>query len=700
MQPHTKVLMSLFPLALAACHPDAPDKPAAPPVANNGNAAEAPKPTAKLSAKFDISDLNQNVSACEDLFEHVNRKWFDANPMPQDVGRWGMSTVHANFTSKVLLDILKNAASNPQSSPIKKMLGTLYASGMDEQAIEKAGLDPISTQLALIDGIENRDGVVDYLIQQSSKGDSQVFTFGPTTDDRDSTKVIASATEDVVSLPSKEYYFDKQHQPIRDAYLGYIKNVFALSGANAGDATDLAQKALDLETKLAASSMSPLESRKVEIYYNPVNLQQAQQITPHFPWKTFIAAQGLQAAPTLSLTNERFFRSFDALLVDASVDQWKAYLKFRLIDKASPWLSRNFADNHFAFYKKTLGGQPSQEPRERRVLKDVETAMGEGLGQIYVQENFSPADKAKSIELIDKLKAAMKDRIQQSSWMSPQTQQRALVKLQSILVRAGYPDHWRDWSGLQLSQDGYYHNLAAARAFNYRHALSKIGQPKDLSQWFVTPQTLDAFYNPNDNSINIPAAMLQPPLFDSGNDLAINLGGIGAFIGHEITHAFDDQGSKFDGKGNRVDWWTPGDRKKFDALAQRLVTQFDTYKPIKSRPDIHVNGRFTLGENIADFGGIHLAYTALQTSIRQDPSLSAPIDGYTPNQRLFFAWARLWRSEMREPQQIMSLSSNPHSPTSVRTNAAPSNMPAFAEAFACKPTDPMTRAKDAQTMIW
>lgn len=580
------------------------------------------------------------------------------------------------------------------------MLGMLYASGMDEQAIEKAGLHPIADELAMIDGIEDSDGVVRYVIHRSSTGDNPLFTFGPTTDDRDSTKVIASATEDVAGLPSKEYYSGKQHQQTRDAYLGYIQNVFAMSGADAGDARDLARKAMDLETKLVAATMSPLESREVEVYYNPVSLQRAQQITPHFPWKTFIAAQGMQAVPTLTLTNERFFRSLDVLLADAPVDEWKAYLKLRLIDKASPWLSRGFSENHFAFYKRTLGGQPSQEPRERQVLKEVEAAMGEGLGQIYVQEHFSAEDKAKSIELIEKLRAAMRDRIQRSTWMSPQTQQRALTKLQAILVRAGYPDHWRDWSGLRLDHEGYYHNLALAREFNYKHALSKIGQPKDLSQWFVTPQTLDAFYNPNDNSINIPAAMLQPPLFDSSNDLAINLGGIGAFIGHEITHAFDDQGSKFDGKGNRVDWWTPSDRKKFDALAQQMVTQFDAYRPIKSKPEIHVNGRFTLGENIADFGGLNLAYTALQTSVRQDPSLSVPIDGYTPDQRLFFAWARLWRSEMREVQQIMSLSSNPHSPSRIRTNAAPSNMPAFAEAFACKPTDAMTRARDLQTMIW
>lgn len=362
-----------------------------------------------------------------------------------------------------------------------------------------------------------------------------------------------------------------------------------------------------------------------------------QTRSPHFSWKDFFAAQGVDVGAGFSLSQPRFFAAFDHQLASAPIAQWQAYLRFHTIDDASKHLSKAFVDNNFAFYGKALSGQPEQRPRWKRVLRALDSAMGEGLGQLYVAKVFTPEAKQRAAELVDNVRAALKTRIENVDWMSAETKTKALAKWNAFLPNIGYPDTWRDWSGLDIVPGAYYRNLQAAAKFNYRYDIAQIGKPTDRKRWSMTPQTVNAYYSPSTNTINFPAGILQPPFFDANADDALNYGAIGAVIGHEATHGFDDQGSQFDGAGNNVNWWTAQDRKAFEQRADTLVKQFDAYVPLPSHPKLHVNGKLTLGENIADLGGINIAYDALQTALRQHPERVARIDGYSPEQR--FSWA-------------------------------------------------------------
>ncbi|CEH45897.1 Metallopeptidase (fragment) [Xanthomonas citri pv. citri] len=410
--------------------------------------------------------------------------------------------------------------------------------------------------------------------------------------------------------------------------------------------------------------------------------------------------QGLDGGAGFSLSQPRFFAEFDRQLANAPIAQWQAYLRFHTIDDASRQLSKAFVDNNFAFYGKTLSGQPEQQPRWKRVLRTVNGAMGEGLGQLYVAKVFTPEAKQRASDLVDNVRAALKARIERVDWMSPETKAKAIAKWQTFLPKIGYPDTWRDWSGLEIVPGAYYRNLQAAAKFNYHDDIARIGKPTDRMRWSMTPQTVNAYYNPSTNSINFPAGILQPPFFDASADDALNYGGIGAVIGHEATHGFDDEGRQFDGAGNNVDWWTPQDRKAFEQRADRLVKQFDAYVPLPDHPTVHVNGKLSLGENIADLGGLNVAYDALQADLRAHPERAIAIDGYSPDQRFFLNYARTWRGQTREQQQLVYLASDPHAPDNLRAIAPPSNMPSFAKAFSCKAGDAMVRPEQDRVVIW
>jgi len=402
-----------------------------------------------------------------------------------------------------------------------------------------------------------------------------------------------------------------------------------------------------------------------------------------------------------SLSQPKFFAQFDKLLATAPIAQWQSYLRFHVADDASPLLSKAFQDNQFEFYGKTLSGQPEQKPRWKRVLNTVNGSMGMALGQLYVDKMFKPEAKERAQVLVDNVRNALKARIESLDWMSPETKAKAIAKWNTFLPKIGYPDKWRDWSGLEIKPGAYYDNVMAAAKYNYEYDINKIGKPTDRKEWGMTPQTVNAYYNPTDNTINFPAAILQPPFFDADADDGINYGGIGAVIGHEASHGFDDQGSQFDGDGNNINWWTKADRDKFDARSAKLVQQFNDYTPIKNKPDAHVNGQLTLGENIGDLGGLNAAYDALQAALKSNPQeAGSKIDGYTQDQRFFLNWARVWRGSIREKEALLRLNTDPHAPASLRAIGAPSNMDAFATAFQCKPGDPMVRSGDKQVKIW
>ncbi|MET1023574.1 MAG: M13 family metallopeptidase [Pseudoxanthomonas sp.] len=686
-------------LALSACN-KAQDKPTDAP-------APAPAPTAVATApaapSFDVSELDKDINACGDFNSFVNAKWVKANPIPEDRTSWGAFNALAETSLNTQHDIAEAAAKNTKAATdsVEHKIGVLYASGMDEAAIDKAGYTPLQPTLDAIAALKTNQDVSRYIVQRYAEGDGQVFEFGAGADFQHAETQIAYANEGGLGLPTKDYYTDPKYAQIRDGYLAYIAKSFELTGASAEAAKAQAQQVFDLEKTLAAASLSPVEGRDPKNQYHFVSVADANKVTPHFSWESFFNTQGVSIDHGFSLSQPKFFAAFDKLLASAPTAQWQAYLRFHAIDGAANALSKPFVDNSFEFWGKTLSGQPQQKPRWKRVLGAVNTSMGEGLGQLYVAKVFTPEAKARATELVDNVRNALKARIENLDWMSPETKAKAIAKWETFLPKIGYPDTWRDWSGLQVKDGDYYGNLQASHKFNYQYDIAKIGKPTDRKEWGMTPQTVNAYYNPTDNTINFPAAILQPPFFDAKADDAINYGGIGAVIGHEASHGFDDEGSQFDGAGNNVNWWSKDDRTKFEARTQKLVDQFNAYTPIKDKPDLHVNGQLTLGENIADLGGINVAYDALQTALKQHPGQAdQQIDGYTPDQRFFLNWARVWRGDIREKQAIVYLNADPHAPGSLRAIAAPSNMPQFAKAFQCKAGDAMVRPDDKRVVIW
>ncbi|PPV07238.1 M13 family metallopeptidase [Xanthomonas bromi] len=668
------------------------------------SAASAPAATPAAATKpaFDISELNAATSACRNLDDFVNGPWKKANPIPADLSTWGLSDVLVENSLTTQRQIAEDAAKqrDKQTNPVAHKIGVLYASGMDEAAIEAAGDQPIRPQLDAIAALSSSKDVADYITRRFAEGDAQVFNFAAHADFKHADRQIGFAQEDGLGLPTKEYYTAPEYAPIRAAYLAYIARSFELTGSTAEAARAQASEVLALETRLAAASLTRVESRDPKNQYHFVSTAEADKLTPHFSWSSFFAAQGIQSGVGFSLSQPRFFSEFDRQLANAPIAQWQAYLRFHTIDGASKQLSKAFVDNNFAFYGKILSGQPEQQPRWKRVLRAVNGAMGEGLGQLYVAKVFTPEAKQRASDLVDNVRVALKTRIENVDWMSPETKAKAIAKWHTFLPKIGYPDTWRDWSGLEIVPGAYYRNLQAAAKFNYHYDIAQIGKPTDRARWAMTPQTVNAYYDPSNNSINFPAGILQPPFFDATADDALNYGGIGAVIGHEATHAFDDEGRQFDGAGNNVDWWTPQDRDAFEQRAKRLVKQFDAYVPLPSHPAVHVNGKLSLGENIADLGGLNVAYDALQADLRAHPERAVATDGYSPDQRFFLSFARSWRGQTREQQQLVNLASDPHAPDNLRAIASPSNMPSFATAFSCKAGDAMVRPEKDRVVIW
>jgi putative endopeptidase len=692
-------------LTLSACgkHESAEQAPAA--------AGSAPAPAATTAAAtpakkspFDVSELDTGINACQDFNGFVNAKWVAANPIPEDRTRWGAFDQLAENslnTQHDIVDAAAKGAAQAQAGSIEQKIGLLYQSGMNEDAIEKAGFEPIKPKLDAIAALKSGADVADYITKSYAEGDGQVFQFGAGADFKHADMQIGYANQSGLGLPTKDYYSDAKYKDIRDAYVAHIAQALQLAGVSEADAKKQADDVLKFETQLAAASLAPVEERDPKNQYHFVTVKEADKATPHFNWEKFFSAQGVTIDKGFSLSQPKFFAEFDKLLASAPIEQWQAYLRFHTVSDASPYLSKAFQDNKFDFYGKTLAGQPQQKPRWKRVLGAVNGSMGEALGQLYVAKVFKPEAKERAQELVDNVRNALKARIEKLDWMSDATKEKAVAKWDTFLPKIGYPDKWRDWSGLNVSGDNFYGNVMAASKFNYDYDIAKIGKPTDRKEWGMTPQTVNAYYNPTDNTINFPAAILQPPFFDASADDAINYGGIGAVIGHEASHGFDDEGSQFDGAGNQENWWSKDDRAKFDARTDKLVAQFNDYTPIKDKPDAHVNGKLTLGENIADLGGLNVAYDALQSVLSKNPgSTEQKVEGYTPDQRFFLNWARVWRGHVREKQALLYLNTDPHAPASLRAVGAPSNMEAFAKAFQCKTGDAMVRDGDKQVKIW
>ena len=680
-------------LSLAACKgadEQAAATPAASPVA-----APAPKHVA-----FDVSELDTSIAVCQDFNGFVNAKWLAANPIPGDKTRWGtfdMLREKSLDTQKALVEALA-AKTDAAPGSLEQKVGAFYAAAMDEAAIERAGFAPIQPELAKVDALKTPADIVAFLTDAHARGWMQVFAFGSGANYKDSRSTIAYAFQAGLTLPTRDYYTDEKHAATREAYTAHVARMLELVGVDAATARKQAADVLAFETQLAKASFAPAELNDPANQYHFVSLDEAAKAMPHFDWPAFFAAQGARVEQGFSLSQPKFFAEVDRMIATTPVAQWQAYLRFHVADAAAPYLSSAFQQASFDFHKQTLNGQKEQEPRWKRALASVNESIGMALGELYVVDNFPPEAKARAQELVDNVQAALKARIEKLDWMGEATKARALEKWSSFLPKIGYPDTWRDWSGLELSRDDHFGNLAAALKFNHAHDVAKIGKPTDRLEWHMTPQTVNAYYNPTDNTINFPAAILQPPFFDALADDALNYGGIGAVIGHEAIHGYDDQGSQFDAVGNFADWWQPADKEAFQARTGKLVEQFAAYEPL---PGKHIDGVLTLGENIADLGGLTVAYDALQAALGKQPGESKEsIDGYSEDQRFFMNWARVWRGNVLEKRLEVLLATDPHAPARYRAIGAPSNMGSFAAAFDCKPGDAMLRSGDAQVKIW
>ncbi|MFC5569386.1 M13 family metallopeptidase [Lysobacter yangpyeongensis] len=681
-------------LALAGCN-------AGKPATAEAQAATTPPAFALDESKlpqvagFSANDLDAGKSACADLDAYVNGKWKAANPIPADRTDWGLYSAMSERSLAVQHQLAEHAAA-AGGTGVEKIIGDLWATGMDTAKRNAQGIQPLQPRIAAVEGLTDGASVAAFLRQAFAKGEGYVFSFGPSPDFKDSNVNIAYVTQDGLGLPDRSYYFDADKKAARDAYQAHVAKLLEMSGIAAADAAQQAKDVLAFETRLAKVSKSSEElSRDTELFYHPVSVADADKLTPHFTWSEFFAAQGIEAPAMFSLAMPEFQQEFDRMLADVPVATWKSYLRFHMVDDAARYLSDDFAQQYFEFHNKALNGQKEIQEPWKRVLGTINRQVGEAMGQLYVKATFPPESKAKVLDMVQNMRDVLKARLEKLEWMGDATRQKALEKWATFTPKIGYPDKWRDWSGLQTSRDSYIGNVLAANEFDYRWNLAKIGKPVDRTEWGMSPQTVNAYYNPQLNEVVFPAAILQPPLFDPKADDALNYGNTGATIGHELMHGYDDQGSRFGPSGNFENWWTPADAKGFAERSEKLVQQFNGYEAL---PGVKVNGRLTLGENIADLGGIEVAYDAMKKAAGNTPD--PMIEGMSRDQRFFASFALSWRSVMTPESLKVLVASNPHAPENFRAIAAPSNMPQFAAAFQCKDGDPMVRTGDKRVVIW
>jgi len=675
-----------------------------------GKNETAPAASADAKPAFDLSqiktplislnsaDLDPAIPACTDLNGFVNSKWLKANPVPGDQTTWGSFEILRERSLEVQHALVQQAAaSQAKAGSVEAKIGDIWKTGNDEAKIEAAGLAPLQPQLDKITALNDTAAITRYLRDSQAEGKGVLFSLFANADYKDSANVIAYVGQGGLGLPEKGYYFDDAQAKIRDAYVAYIAQVLTLSGVDAAQAAEQAKAVMAFETRLAKASMSRIEMRDPAKRYNPLSAAEADKLTPNFSWTALFETLKVPAAQKFSLAQPGFFGEMDKMLADVPASTWQAYLRFHTIDDASPYLSSQFEKANFDFYGTTLRGQKEMQPRWKRVLESVNGGMGEALGQLYVDAVFPAESKVAMQHLVENLSQALKARLEQLPWMGEETRKKALEKWASFTPKIGYPDKWRDWAGLQTNGDSYLGNMQAARAFNYRYMLDKIGKPVDKTEWGMTPQTVNAYYNATKNEIVFPAAILQAPFFDAKADPALNYGGIGAVIGHEMMHGYDDSGSQFAANGNFDNWWTDADRKAFTQRTDQLVAQFDGYESV---PGVFVKGKLTLGENIGDLGGLTVAYDALQMALKEDPKANVEVDGHSQDQRFFMNWATVWRRNFTDGELRVRLNTDPHAPANFRANGAPSNMPSYAAAFQCKAGDAMVRADDKRVVIW
>jgi putative endopeptidase len=648
---------------------------------------------------LDPKNLDTTVSPCKDFYEFANGGWLKANPIPPEYSRWGSFEELAERNNVQLHQILDDAAGNasaPKGS-IEQKVGDFYFSGMDSASIEEQGTKPLAPYFERIAAIKNVEDLQAEIARMHSEGTSVVFNFFGDQDAKNSTHVIAQVYQGGLGLPDRDYYLkeDERSKKIRDEYVAHVAKMFTLLGDDEKTAAQEAQTVMAMETQLAKASMTRVQQRDPNAIYHKMSVKELQSLTPDFSWAKYFDGIHLSDRGDVNVAQPDFVKEVNSMLETVPLADWKVYLRWHLIHDAASYLSSPFVNESFRFYGMELNGTKQLKPRWKRVLSATDNNLGMALGQLYVAKYFPPEAKTRALEMVHNLIAALREHINDAAWMSDTTKKQALHKLDAFTVKIGYPDKWRDYSSLEINRGPYVLNAIRASEFDFRRTINKIGKPVDRTEWGMTPPTVNAYYNPTMNEIVFPAGILQPPFFDFQADDAVNYGGMGSVIGHEMTHGFDDEGRQFDANGNLKDWWTPEDKKQFEERAEKVEKQFDNYSPIDT---LHINGKLTLGENIADLGGLNVAYTALENALRGKPR--PLIDGFTPEQRFFLAWAQIWRNNVRPENVRLRLNVDPHSPGEFRAIGPISNMPEFYEAFHCKEGDAMVRAADVRAKIW
>jgi putative endopeptidase len=647
---------------------------------------------------IDTAELDAAVRPQDDLFRYVNGRWLAEAEIPADRAVYGSFHVLADAAEQNLRAIVEEAADpDAAEGSVLRKVGDLYAGFLDEDAVDAAGVQPIAGLLARVAAVQDRAGLVEVLGQLHRTGISGAFSLWVDTDARESTRYLPYLQQGGIGLPDESYYREDAFAEVRKAYVEHLTRMHELAGLT--DPAGRAERVMALETRLASAHWDRVANRDAVKTYTLVDAAGLAGLAPGFDWSAWAAALG--AGPdTLAQVIVRqpgYLGAFAAALDEVPLEHWQEWLAWRLVHGTAPYLSTALVEENFAFYGRTLTGAQELRARWKRGVSLVEGALGEAVGRLYVERHFPPQAKARMSQLVDNLVEAYRRSIAGLDWMGPDTRQRALDKLGRFTPKIGYPDRWRDYSALEIRRGDLVGNVHRATAFELDRNLAKLGAPVDRSEWFMTPQTVNAYYNPGMNEIVFPAAILQPPFFDLEADDAVNYGAIGAVIGHEIGHGFDDQGSRYDGLGNLNDWWTDADRAEFDSRTRALVAQYDELHP-RQAPDQHVNGALTVGENIGDLGGLSIGYAAYQISLGGE---RAPvIDGLTGPQRFFLAWARVWRSKIRDAELVRRLAIDPHSPDEFRCNAVVANLDAFVESFEVQPGDGLWREPAERVRIW
>ncbi len=645
---------------------------------------------AAQTSGFDVSLMDRTASPCQDFYQFANGEWLRKTEIPASEARWGTFNILSERNNVILREVLEAAAKKPGAKGSDtQLIGDFYATCMDEAAIERNGTRPIDQTLKRIAGMKTAADVQRQMAWMHANGIPAVFSFGVGADLKDANAVMLNGFQGGLSLPNRDYYSNTDERSVetREKFVEYVTNMFKLLGDSDAQAAANAATVMRLQTRLANASLAPVELRNPDNRYNKISFEEAQKLTPDFEWKRYLEGRGIKGETEANIAPAKFFEEVNAMVKDVPVADWQTYMRWMTVNSAAPFLPKAFADENFNFFGRYLSGQKERQPRWKTCVQNTNGNLGEALGMEYARRQFKPDAKARMNELIDNLMAAMEDRINNLEWMSADTKKEAQTKLSTFKRKIGYPDVLRGYKGLEITRRSYAENQQASARFQINRSLEDLGKPRDKTRWGFTPSTVNASYSPLNNEITFPAGILQPPFFNFEADDAINYGAIGGVIGHEITHGFDDQGSRFDAAGNLRMWWTADDRQKFDERAACLVKQWDGYEV---QPGLFMVGKLALGENIGDFAGLTVAYDAFQRSLKGKPR-SANIDGFTPEQRFFLGWARVWASKYTPEAEIAQVRNGPHSLPKWRVLGPLSNMPQFKQAFGCKAGDPMVR---------